>query len=295
MLSNVDIDHVFDEHRWRFYDKALELIQILFDHGQRINGLHTLVLLKAVTRKPDKGFYRGRFVDHACIHQRLDDVIRAAVIDDDQIEARHDDSAAAVSQQAARPCRLEQLRWPYEEHDVLPETTSFAKYWDFASAVRSLRTAYLDQPCICQRHRDLLSTDCWRTHRGMKNRCFRTSSIAFLGWLQIAAWSEIRWNVYSTLGQLFAPELTERIFECALEVEGVPLDPATEEAITASPPPSIVETLQARAQKNEVPQAALWKRAKPTYRCCHLERPPPRELFTDNKVRSRFERRRFEY
>lgn len=57
--------------------------------------------------------------------------------------------------------------------------------------------------------------------------CFHEYSLYMLGVLQRKAWSETRYRVFSTIGTILPPELTERIFEATLAADELALDPQT--------------------------------------------------------------------
>jgi hypothetical protein len=74
------------------------------------------------------------------------------------------------------------------------------------------------------------SIDCLGSY-GDQDCCFHDNCLDLLEWLQTRAWSETRYRVFSTIGTLLPAELTERVFECTLDAEDVPLDPRVKERL----------------------------------------------------------------
>lgn len=186
-------------------------------------------------------------------HDRIDRIIKAFV--DDTIRAR----ITAVLGVNALP---DPRRGPLEDGEV--EVHSFRWtpiatdadgpfYWDFASTIRPLHTAYMDRICSYDSLLDKVDAP---ERDNSSACCFHQKSVQLLNWLQTRAWSELCTNVFLTIGTILPPELTEYVFECALEAQGVPLNPKTSETHTVEPESKL--SLRHR----------YYRSTKPAYKCC---------------------------
>jgi len=119
------------------------------------------------------------------------------------------------------------LRW-YD-----PPTTGNLGFWDFAGASRYLRSACFQLSCA---HSHDHNHDHHDQDSELRGQCFHTQSLELLDWLQRKAWGEIRSKILRIVGDRLPAELAERIFECALDTEGVPLRLTAKERYLAHSP-----------------------------------------------------------
>jgi hypothetical protein len=220
-----------DEHRMgdnseknTFFDKCILLINDMIQQDTSVEVFQALVVLKSVLHEKSLRVASTECFEKA--HQKLDEAIRAFVDDEVPSHARRCSATAEADQAMVNHDKhrcsvaMDGLGWSAGErgeHDVY--------YDDFAFAARCLRTAYLEQQCTQPGKR------CYDPYHERTDdaRCFHENSIKLLGYLQERAWSEIRFNVFSTASTLLPTELSEQIFEDALAAEGIPLDPRTHE------------------------------------------------------------------
>lgn len=248
-----------------FLNKSFELVQTIINCGRKREPFQLLVLLKSLFRRGHTRVSTLRLVEQ---HKVLDKVIRAFASEQKNLRAMMN---ASLDSPAGDFVNLEGLTW---RRGYLFADTHEVVYWGYASAARTLRTAYLDQLC------------CTRTGKGQTRHpdwdpatktCFHTNSKALLDWLQTKAWSEIRGNVFRTLGTVFAAELTEQIFGYALEAEDVPAHPRVSEGF-------LVQPLQWKIEKQQElncppPPPRECRRTKAIYKCCHIDDPDPERMF----------------
>ena len=136
------------------------------------------------------------------------------------------------------------------------------RYWNFASTVRSLREAYLDQE---QTDGDDLCCPDNDDEYDYGEPCFHRSSLAMLFWLQKRAWNEIRVKVMLTIGTILPAELTELVFEHAIQAEKLPMDLVIKETTMAAHPKSrpIMKTkvssiYQCAGLRERLPEGVSW-------------------------------------
>ncbi|KAK5170240.1 uncharacterized protein LTR77_004826 [Saxophila tyrrhenica] len=204
-------------------DKCLALIGVVIDNDMAKEAVHALVLLKVHLHAGSK---RMTYGDHAPAHKALDRIIYA-LIDDNNVP----NGARSCNDVNGKP-----LTSPHHEHrcTVLmhglvwhsgPARQGLGEM-DFASAARLLRTAYLKHDC------GLPHTSCDASRR----QCFHQNSLDLPEYLHKRAWSEVRFNVFSTAGTLLSAELAKHVFEYALVAEEVPFVPTNLKSTTQSQP-----------------------------------------------------------
>jgi hypothetical protein len=238
--------------------KSFKLIQLIIDQGRHEDAFHILVLLKSVIRRANSRVYA---LDCGYVHQTFDRVIRAF------ISERSAMKGVKVSDLIHKPgnntpwirVAIDGITW----HQFWKDTRHL-RYWDFAAAARTLRAAYVAATCM-EKSEHEYPDHCTMT-------CFHSSSLDLLDRLQTKAWSEIRANVFQTIGTLLPTELTERVFEFALVSEDIPLHPMVDANVLTDPPESIVQT--AKARKLEPPPPRYKRRIKEPYLCSVFERQP---------------------
>ena len=145
-----------------------------------------------------------------------------------------------------------------------------AMYWNYALAMRILRSAYVDQPSL------YLDGQC-----EPGERCFHRSTLPLLGLLQRKAWSEVRAKVMLTIRPKLPAELALEVFELVLAAEQIPMDPNVED-VKAAAAQSLVETAELGSQgwlrrmtSGEPPK---YVRAKPPFWCPGRLKQVPRQL-----------------
>jgi hypothetical protein len=202
-----------------FVDKAFQLVQVLIDNGREKDAFQTLVLLKSVVRICNP---RMQDLKLRGIHAILDTLIRAFVAREPNSHgARY---RLARSLHADFIMDLSGVSWrPGRRH---------AWYWDFSTAAKTLDSVYFERRCA----RVGGTSNADRDLDERSGCCIHSTSIELLDWLQTKAWSEIRNNVFQTIGTLLPTELTERIFEYALDVEKISHDPKLVRYVRVNPP-----------------------------------------------------------
>ena len=205
-----------DTHRdaYEFLYKAFALVGVLDNRGFVSQTLRALVLLKTLYHDRNDRF---AFLSLIEPHRAVDAAIRCYVDDD------------VIPDESRRGCEEKENPKDHGRHDCSVYVNGFwfrsppafieqkLKFWNFASAAHVLRHACLAGEC--------------NSRRGI---CIHNHCFSLLDWLQKKAWSEIRGIIFRTLGTLFSTELTEKIFECALQAEGLPLDPRVRQAVVTA-------------------------------------------------------------
>lgn len=150
-----------------------------------------------------------------------------------------------------------------------PPGSRLNQSWDFASAARILRSAYLDRhPLI-------------KCNPGNKS-CYHKSSIRMLEWLQRKALSEIRTKVMLTIGHhstRLPQELLDQILAYAIEAEQIPTNPLVKETIMVDPPEDMTSTMRAR---RGIDGPRPFTRTRDIYRCPNIiiEDGKPEDVFS---------------
>ncbi|KAK3707545.1 hypothetical protein LTR37_012040 [Vermiconidia calcicola] len=214
-----------------------------------------------------KSLYHGRslrvrdFAPFGKAHKEIDKVIRWTV-DEDEIprKARYRcDDPDHPDVKYRREISTDYMRWlscPDDGHVV---------FRDFAVAARILRTSYFDQinnKCLAE------DDD---TFTGPS--CFHRNSICLLDWLQKKAWTEIRVSVLHTVGSLLPAELTDKIFEHALDAEEIPADPCLSETFHVEPDSKVIRHRERKGLKPLQPRSC--ERTREIYKCCRIKDPNP--------------------
>lgn len=205
-----------------FVQKTLALVQEVIDQGRVRLVMHILVLLKSLHHNKT---LRVEHTNHRHAHDKLDLAVRGFV---------EGDIVCPVSRHC---CSEDCGRWDHSQHGCNiriaglrwygpPMRVGRGDFWDFASAFRALKAAYLAHRCSNPRD----SYD-WDEHRG----CFHTQIIDLLDWLEKKAWAEVRLKVLLLTGKQLPAELAERAFECVLEAEGIASQPGKGEYTAKSP------------------------------------------------------------
>ena len=238
--------------------KCFKLVQTMIDHDREKDAFHVLVLLKSVFRKINE---RTFGVNFELAHTTLDRVIRdfiAEVSDLQDAKAAKANLTSTVSNNTPW-LGMDGITW----HQAT-KSRPHSRYWDFAAATRPLQTAYFYNICNNKEIDENAEFD------DDTYTCFHSNSFDLLHRLQIKAWSEIRSNVFQTIGTLLPTELTERIFEFALAAEEIPLQPKVYQDVLVQPPEDMVQGAVER--KVEPPPARWRRRIEERYKCCVLER-----------------------
>ena len=190
-----------------FLEKVFMLVQKMFDHHERREAFHALVLCKSLYHNGSRRVVGGDFADGS---KRLDTAIRD-LMDESLVPAvsgafctfKFDLYERNLHKVEGRSCAL---RWSSSSQ------TSGMPFMDAARAARLLRTAYMSITCNERLERP--------------SACFHTSNVKLLDWLQKKAWSEIRTNIFQSIRIRLPAELTEIVFEFALAAEELPCNPA---------------------------------------------------------------------
>lgn len=254
-----------------FFNKCLLLIQIIIDRGRRKETFRILVLLKFMIREVNARLW---YTKTSLQQERVDRVIKAFV--DDIIPA----SMASMAVPGRRPLKSGDVEAEGLSWTPIASDADGPFYWDFASTVRPLRTAYMDRLCSYDSVLDQVDAP---ERDGSSGCCFHQKSVQLLDWLQTRAWSELRANVFLTIGTILPPELTEYVFECALEAQGVPSNPKTYETYPVEPPSWLLDRREQWGSKRKV-QPRKCKRTKAAYKCWFIEDPNPDRVFTEFSV-----------
>lgn len=116
-----------------------------------------------------------------------------------------------------------------DEDDDEPRWT-YPDFYDYAAAVRELSTG--------------LAAECLK-EQSEYNSCYHVLNLDTLDFLHKQAYGEVRTKMFLTVGSQLPMELTEHIFELAMQAEGVPLDPKvrdTKRTLLWSSDPEVVIT-----------------------------------------------------
>lgn len=242
-----------------FLERCLRLVQHMVDAGESTAALHALVTIKTVHRLQNTHFREERLQN---AHEELDALIRAYTTE--EIDENCKAFSTPRAKETGRLTNGDQvsfgsLKWR-SRRPALSRT-----YHDFASATRTLRSAYFDRkyyeyPC------KFGSTDeydfPWEDDLD-PYVCFHRSSVDLLEWLQRKAWSEIRSKVMLTTGTLLPAELNERVFELALKSEDIPFDPSVKGRATLDS----TDFFRRRKTWNRKTYSRCCLRVKDLYRC----------------------------
>ena len=239
--------------------KCFKLAQTMIDHDREKDALHVLVLLKSVFRKVNERTFRTNF---ELAHAMLDRAIRDFIAEvSDMGDAKGPNLTCTIGDD---PLCLHMETDGMKRHHS-SEESRHSRYWDFAAATRPLQTAYFSNIC------DNKEIDKNAEFDDDTYTCFHSNSFDLLHRLQIKAWSEIRSNVFQTIGTLLPTELTERIFEFALAAEEIPLQPKVYQDVLVQPPEDMVQGAVV-VRKVEPAPTRCRRRLEERYKCCVLER-----------------------
>lgn len=209
--------------------KVFLLVERLIVSERSKEALHTLVLLKALLHDGDKLVER-HWVKFT--HPTIDRAVHE-LVEDTHSCRRHNGETNATQTHSNKHT---EVRSEVSAAGLTWQSLGGAcSIWDFACAARTLRATYLALNCMLVKNVN------------DEPRCFRHSNVDLLGWLLQKAWSEIRAKIFQTIGTVFSVELTELIFERALDAEEVPLQPNIDERVVTDQEPAEVE----RRRKDE--------------------------------------------
>ncbi len=226
------------EERCLFVQKAFKLVQVILDNGRRKQAFQLLVLILSVLKRANERVSAIHLHnDHSALHK----VITALMVGNQAIQTstRATPNSSYPSLQplfGSGVVGFEGLSWTRTPSDGVQY-----RYWDFASAARTLRAAYFHQLCRPSPMHSRINDPEFESEN---QSCFHTDTVELLDAIQIKSWSEIRASVFLSLGTIFATEITQRIFECALEAEEIPIDPKTTEVYLLEAPRIKVKRLQ---------------------------------------------------
>lgn len=193
-----------------FIKKAFQLIQTIIDYNREKDAFHALVLLKSSIRASYPRMQGGELLE---LHTLLDKAIRAFVARDATNKGAKFIFNLALN--GGLIFDFEGLKW----HQRSLARKRHTLHWDFAAAAQLLEQSFFEDFC---RSRVMHENN---EYDSCSECCFHSASLDLLDWLSTKAWSEIRHNVFSTIGTRLPTELTERIFEYALAAEKIDSDP----------------------------------------------------------------------
>ena len=264
-------------------NKALVLLQQFIYQEQYGRVFEALVTLKSVYRNSN---LRLRDSSTCLAHKTIDDLIKAFIAEEFPMRCRSDCYSPLnedIDLEEEEEEEEEETEEWHAEHTCTVnfldfEWTSFSGgalkvFWDIPMAVRTLRAAYDDKQA--SKDDELCVTKAWG-YTLVERACFHKSSLPLLEWLQKRAWSEVRVKIMLTIGTVLPTELAQRVFECAMEAEDLPIDPQVEETIMVNPPDPLDE-LQRVVCKIDGPRP--FTRTKPVYHCSGLNEPKPESVF----------------
>lgn len=192
-----------------FIEKAFQLIQVLVDNDRDKDAFHGLILLKSAIRMSYPRMQDGKFLaHHALLHTAIRSLVSRAPTDDGA-------ESKLCFRRGYVDLHVNGLTWRQESEYGRRHTW----YWDFAAAKRQLNSTFFQNWCHSRRLYDNDEYD------STSESCFHAVTVELLDWLQTKAWSEIRYNVFRTIGCRLPSELTERVFSYALKAEEIEADP----------------------------------------------------------------------
>ena len=244
-----------------YLQKVFKLVQMLLDLDLRTEALHALVLVKSLYRRDSIRIAEQKHKSVA--HKRIDEAIRC-LVDESQIPdtAR---SECDLEQHLREPVKhgykisIAGLTWCCSRARKLDLT-----FWNFASAASVLRTACMNYTC------DPVTNLYASPRRKKQKHCLHQNSLNILDSLEKKAWSEIRANTIITVGTILPAELTEKVFQYALEAACIfGSRPGTSEIVMVQPPEW--NRAQNCASGLEPPRAQPYLRIKDGYRCPRMD------------------------
>lgn len=202
--------------------KCVTLIQVYIDQDRYDLVLPALATLKKCYRS----FERLWEADIDYGHETVDALIQAfasnQIFENSKVQC-----AASLNDMdhdhEKHGCEIEFIGLTWNLH---PLRQSFRRY---ALAARTIRTEYFRRECD---ELNLGRARCGGYHR----RC-----MDMLEWLQIRAWPEVRSATMLSIGIIMPAEIAEQVFECAMEAEGLPLNPETRETVMVEPPEVLLQ------------------------------------------------------
>lgn len=120
--------------------------------------------------------------------------------------------------------------WSGQNEDEDSIQWTYPDFYDYAAAVRELSVA-MATTSGCPRSSNSDDDD----------YCYHMLNLSTLEFLHKQAYSEVRAKVFLTVGSQLPVELTEQVFELALQAEGVPLDPRVREIIRTPVSPLVAK------------------------------------------------------
>ena len=203
-------DEEYGDETLKFVDKFFMVVQTFLDRDDPGGAFNLLILLKCLYSKP-----QSRLSNHQArlVHRAIDDACMALINGTSPPQLPRPHSARSdptIRSPFDSTLGDGSLKWDRA-------SSSSTKNWRLASLTSTLGKLYRSK---------LETEDCHVSYVDyVGERCFHTLSVDLLWELQRRAWSEVRYNVFSTIGTVLPSELTEHVFEYALSAAQLPSDP----------------------------------------------------------------------
>lgn len=240
-----DADFNSEKGPTRFNEKVCTLIDPIIDRGLAKEALQLLILYKTLLRKPGPRWEYGCRVQHSHLDTKIEQYIGTK----GSLNSKHSSHVNSNSECSLRRTVCDGPLWHSD-----PYVRNTSRYWDLSDAARTLGTVYMSEEC---------------GPKPRRSECFRTVSIKLLDVIQKKAWSEVRHNVFVTLGSVFPAELTETIFGFCLNAEEIPSNPGTRET-HFRPTPSWIRR-KCYQERKQWSSHVGYDGAKDMYTCCHIK------------------------